>query len=96
MESFSRKVDSDLLQKYRREIVKCYARALNKNEAGYLPESLKSCADKLKNSPHFGKLMDCLAEWFTLMELCEDLLHRVIDYKILEIQDFSNITRKLR
>ncbi len=52
--------------------------------------------DILKESDDFDLLVTSLAEWFALMELCDDLIQRVADYKIMEIYDVNVLREKLR
>ncbi len=52
--------------------------------------------DILKESDDFDLLVTSLAEWFALMELCDDLIQRVADYKIMEIYDVNLLRENLR
>jgi cobalamin biosynthesis Co2+ chelatase CbiK len=41
-------------------------------------------------------MVTSVAEWSTLLELCEDLLHRLVDYEILCIYDLDSVVNKLK
>ena len=52
--------------------------------------------ETLKQSDDYELLVTSLAEWLTLMELCDDLIHRMVDYKIMQIYDVNVLREKLR
>jgi len=47
-----------------------------------IPARIRENFDDLHESESYGRLLECIAEWFTLMELCEDLVERVQLYGI--------------
>lgn len=47
-------------------------------------------------STQFGKLKAVLAEWLTLIELCDDLLERIEIYGIAHYLDMEQADKKLR
>jgi len=47
-----------------------------------LPEQIIPNLKKIENQPSYKKLVFVLSEWLTLMELCEDLVHRLQHYGI--------------
>lgn len=49
--------------------------------------------EMLGTGDQFEKLVAQLAEWLTLMELCEDLLNRLVDYKIVQIENAEQLHR---
>ena len=62
----------------------------------YMPENLAKHADDLKSSNQFERLMNCLAEWLALMELCEDLLNMISLYGISSYIDEESLINKLK
>jgi hypothetical protein len=47
-----------------------------------MPEQIRENINLLKNSEEYGRLVRCIAEWFALMELSEDLIERLKLYGI--------------
>lgn len=41
-------------------------------------------------------MVAAVAEWMTLLELCEDAMHRLMDYEILCVYDFDTVVKKLK
>lgn len=90
---FATKVDLELLELFRQSVARRYRQAII-SENKYIPTELSLAT--LKQSHHFEMLANALAEWLTLMELCDDLMHRMVDYKIMHIFEIDILRKKLR
>lgn len=49
----------------------------------------------MQNSPQYNRLVEVIAHWFTLIELCEDLMERVKLYGISAYLDETAALEKL-
>ena len=49
----------------------------HKVDFSYLPKRISENFEDLKDSESYGRLLECIAQWYALMELCEDLVDRV-------------------
>jgi hypothetical protein len=52
-----------------------------------MPTKIRENMELLKESEEYGRLIQCIAEWFALMELSEDLIDRVRLYGITQYID---------
>lgn len=86
-------MDLDLLEQFRSRVSKRYRETII-HEQKYIPTQFTNLpADGSKS---YDRLVASLAEWLTLMELCEDLIHRLMDYNIICIYDFESVVNKLK
>lgn len=85
---FCRKVDRELLDnqfypvlvsQYHSKIIK---HRLSGADTGKMPGKIRENIEVLKESKGYMKLVQCIAEWFALMELSEDLVERLKLYGI--------------
>lgn len=60
-----------------------------------MPETIRKNMEVIQQSQQYGKLIDSIANWYALMELCEDLIERVKLYGISQYLDESAAFRKL-
>ena len=60
-----------------------------------LPKQIRDNMDLMKGTPEYNQLIGCIAQWFALMELCEDLLERIALYGITQYFDLDALLRKL-
>ncbi|CDW74731.1 UNKNOWN [Stylonychia lemnae] len=96
----SNKIDNEYLdQKYLPLLVEQYLFKLRQNEK-YMTQpqlnDLSNYMDTLKTQPAYEKFLRVLAEWFALMELCDDLMERIEEYGIAHYVDMQQVEQKIR
>lgn len=47
-----------------------------------MPEQFRKHFDELQDSEEYARLIESVAQWFSLIELCEDLVERIQLYGI--------------
>ena len=65
-------------------------------DASYLPERFHPDFSSLKDCREYDRLVSAIAEWFTLIELSEDLVQRVADSQIMHFHDVKGTVIELR
>lgn len=60
---------------------------MSHQDFGKMPTKIRENMELLKESEEYGRLIQCIAEWFALMELSEDLIDRVRLYGITQYID---------
>ena len=60
-----------------------------------LPQSLQAHMDALEASQEYQRLVESIANWYALMELCEDLINRIKLYGISQYLDEEAAIQKL-
>ena len=60
-----------------------------------MPEKIKENVQELKTCDEYQKLVKCIAEWFTLMEMSEDLIERLKLYGISQYLDEKAMVQQL-
>ena len=60
-----------------------------------MPKRIRENLEIIIESEQYSRLIQCIAEWFSLMELCEDLIERVKLYGISAYMDEKAIIEKL-
>jgi len=87
MQLFATEVDCELLQHVYKPVLVSQYKEIILTQHKYLPEDISQFADRLHESPSFKRLVNALAEFLTLMELCHDLVTRLQDYGITQYID---------
>lgn len=96
MTQFTKKVDMELLNKtFYFHIQKQYLLKIRDHQK-YVPKELSEYLEILKDKESYKRLLNCLSEWMTTMELCDDLFARIKLYGIAEILDEKHLESKLR
>jgi len=60
-----------------------------------MPETLRDNMGEIEKSKQYGRLIESIANWYALMELCEDLIERVKLYGISQYLDEAAAFKKL-
>lgn len=102
--SFCQKVDRELLDKqFYFEIVKQYHRKIQQHKLNSdlfekMPTQFQANFEQLQTSDQYGRLIETVAQWFSLIELCEDLVERIQLYGIFNYLsgDEQYVVEKLR
>jgi hypothetical protein len=85
---FCKSIDRDIVDKqFYNTLVAQYARRIREYKLTQknfmrLPETLQSNIKTLEESAEYKRLVQSIASWYALMELCEDLIERVKLYGI--------------
>lgn len=98
---FCKTIDRDLLDnQYYYTLVNQYARRIREYKVtqknfARLPETLQENIKTLEDSVEYKRLVQTIAAWYALMELCEDLIERVKLYGISQYLDEQAALQKL-
>ena len=82
MHLFSNTVDQEILEHKLRPLLSEQYKLCITRDHKYLPENILSHVTKFEDAPGYQRLVGALAEWLTLMEMCEDLVQRLQHYGI--------------
>lgn len=99
---FAHRVDRELLdQQFFHVLVAQYHRkiqehSLSNSDYHQLPGKIRENFEMIKVSEEYARLVQCIAEWFALMELCEDLIERIKLYGIAQYFDADALVQKLQ
>ena len=95
MHQFSKSVDIDLLEQFRSQVSDRYRTAILEDDAHCNIDKMFPQYRELFSSKQFQKLVNTLAEWLTLIELCDDFLTRLVDYGLADKQSLHSLQVKL-
>lgn len=96
MTQFTRKVDLELLNDvFYKQVQRQYLSKIRDHQK-YVPKELSEYLEVLKDKDSYKRLLNCLSEWMTMMELCDDLFARIKLYGIAEILDEKHLEEQVR
>ena len=89
LHQFSKLVDIDLLEQYRHKVSERYRTAILEDDAHCNIDKMFPQYRELFSTKQFQKLINTLAEWLTLIELCDDFLTRMVDYGLTDYKSLQ-------
>lgn len=98
---FCKSIDRDIIDKqFINVLIANYARRirnykLTQKNFVRLPETLQSNIKTLEESAEYKRLVQSIASWYAMMEMCEDLIERIKLYGISQYLDEEAALKKL-
>ena len=83
MHLFSNVVDQEILEIKLRLLINEQYKLCITSYHKFLPKDIQCHMTKFEHASGYQLLVGALAEWLTLMELCEDLVKRLEHYSII-------------